>query len=174
MAEHELTGAATYYGLTPRDTRRTSDNFTTQGWFTGLVPITVPIAATTFGEAAWAAQNSFDSGLSLARVPYYRVLELAPWLDKPRPNFPVSNFLHGGAAPLNAVLAAADMGYSNNIGIYSDGRFSYQLTIYIFRYEAGTVMSVMFPDNPIAQKSVARYIAAMKSVCERIADSGHW
>ena len=174
MAEHELTGATTYYGLTPRDTRRTSDNFTTQGWFTGLVPITVPIAATTFPEAAWAAQASFDSGLSLARVPYYRVLELAPWLAKPHPNFPVSNFLHGGAAPLNAVLAAADMGYSNNIGIYSDGRFSYQLTIYIFRYEAGTAMAVMFPDNPTAQKSVARYIAAMKSVCERIADSGQW
>ncbi len=62
MVEHELTGATTYYGLTPRDTRRTSDNFMTQGWFTGLVPITVPIAATTFAEAAWAAQTSFDSG----------------------------------------------------------------------------------------------------------------
>jgi len=172
--EHELTGAVTYYGLTPRDTRRTSDGFTTQGWFTGLVPITVPIAATSFGEAAWAAQESFDSGLKLARVPYYRVLELAPWLENPRPNFPVSNFLHGGAAPLNAVLAAAEMGYSNNIGIYSDGRFSYQLTIYIFRYEEGTAMSVLFGDNPIAQKSVARYIAAMKSVCERIADTGDW
>ncbi len=174
MVEHEFTGAATYYGLTPRDTRRTSDNFMTQGWFTGLVPITVPIAATSFGEAAWTAQASFDSGLNLARVPYYRVLELAPWLDKPGPNFPVSNFLHGGAAPLNAVLAAADMGYSNNIGIYSDGRFSYQLTIYVFRYEAGTAMAVMFPDNPIAQKSVARYIAAMKSVCEQVADTGQW
>ena len=172
--EHELTGAATYYGLTPRDTRRTTDSFTTQGWFTGLVPITVPIAATSFAEAAWSAQNSFDSGLKLARVPYYRVLELAPWLENPHPNFPVSNFLHGGAAPLNAVLAAADMGYSNNIGIYSDGRFSYQLTIYIFRYEGGTAMSVLFGDNPIAQKSVARYIAAMKSVCERIADGGDW
>lgn len=172
--DHEFTGAATYYGLTPRDTRRTSDGFTTQGWFTGLVPITVPIAATSFSEAAWAAQTSFDTGLNLARVPYYRVLELAPWLESPRPNFPVSNFLHGGAAPLNAVLAAADMGYSNNIGIYSDGRFSYQLTIYVFRYEAGTAMSVLFGNNPIAQKSVARYIAAMKSVCQRVADHGDW
>ena len=174
MVEHEFTGASTYYGLTPRDTRRTADSFTTQGWFTGLVPITVPIAAASFGEAAWAAQTSFDSGLNMARVPYYRVLELAPWLDSPRPNFPVSNFLHGGAAPLNAVLAATEMGYSNNIGIYSDGRFSYQLTIYIFRYGDGTAMSVMFPDNPIAQKSVGRYISAMKSVCGRVAGSGHW
>jgi len=174
QVEHEFTGAATYYGLTPRDTRRTSDNFMTQGWFTGLVPITVPIAAASFGEAAWAAQASFDSGLNLAKVPYYRVMELAPWLDGPRPNFPVSNFFHAGAAPLSAVLAAAELGYADNIGIYSDGRYSYQLTIYIFRYEEGTAMAVMLPDNPVAQKSVARYIAAMKSVCARVADSGQW
>jgi len=174
MVEHEFTGAATYYGLTPRDTRRTSDNFMTQGWFTGLVPITVPIAATSFAEAAWAAQSSFDSGQNMAKVPYHRVLELAPWLDKPRPNFPVSNFFHRDAAPLNAVLAAADLGYADNIGIYSDGRFSYQLTTYIFRYEGGTAIGIMFPDNPIAQKSVTRYVETMKSVCVRVADTGNW
>jgi mycolipenoyl-CoA---2-(long-chain-fatty acyl)-trehalose mycolipenoyltransferase / long-chain-acyl-CoA---trehalose acyltransferase len=174
LVEHEFTGALTYYGLTPRDSRTAADNFMTQGWFTGLIPITVPIAAASFGDAAWAAQASFDSGLDMAKVPYYRVLELAPWLSWPRPNFPVSNFLHGGAAPLNAVLAAADMGLANNIGIYPDGRYSYQLTIYVFRYGEGTKMAILFPDNPIARKSVTRYIAAMRSVCVRVADSGHW
>lgn len=174
LVEHEFTGALTYYGLTPRDSRAATDNFMTQGWFTGLIPITVPIAATSFNEAAWAAQTCFDSGLHLAKVPYYRVLELAPWLSWPRPNFPVSNFFHGGAAPLNAVLAAAEMGLANNIGIYSDGRYSYQMTIYIFRYGEGTAMALMYPDNPIARKSVARYLDAMRSVCGRVADSGHW
>ncbi len=174
LVEHEFTGALTYYGLTPRDSRTASDNFMTQGWFTGLIPITVPIAATSFGDAAWAAQTSFDSGLEMAKVPYYRVLELAPWLNWPQPNFPVSNFLHGGAAPLNAILAAADLGLANNIGIYPDGRYSYQLTVYIFRYGEGTVMAIMHPDNPVAQKSVTRYMEAMKSVCVRVADSGHW
>jgi hypothetical protein len=174
LVEHEFTGALTYYGLTPRDSRTAADNFMTQGWFTGLIPITVPIAAASFPDAAWAAQNSFDSGLDMARVPYYRVLELAPWLDWPQPNFPVSNFLHGGAAPLNAILAAGEMGLANNIGIYPDGRYSYQLTIYIFRYGEGTVMAIMHPDNPIAQKSATRYMEAMRSVCVRVADSGHW
>ncbi|BBY25496.1 condensation domain-containing protein [Mycobacterium stomatepiae] len=174
LLEHEFTGALTYYGLTPRDSRTAADNLMTQGWFTGLIPITVPIAAASFGDAAWAAQASFDSSLDMAKVPYYRVLELAPWLSWPRPNFPVSNFFHGGAAPLNAVLAAADLGLANNIGIYPDGRYSYQLTIYVFRYGEGTVMAIMHPDNPIAQKSVGRYMAAMKSVCERVAGSGHW
>jgi hypothetical protein len=174
LVEHEFTGALTYYGLTPRDSRTAADNFMTQGWFTGLIPITVPIAASSFTDAAWAAQSSFDSGLDMARVPYYRVLELAPWLKWPAPNFPVSNFLHGGAAPLNAILAAGDLGLADNIGIYPDGRVSYQLTIYVFRYGEGTVMAIMYPDNPVALKSVTRYMEAMKSVCVRVADSGQW
>lgn len=174
LVEHEFTGALTYCGLTPRDSRAGGDNFMTQGWFTGLIPLTIPIAATSFSDAAWAAQAAFDSGLGLTRVPYYRVLELAPWLKWPRPNFPVTNFLHGGAAPLNAILAAAEMGLANNIGIYPDGRFSYQLTIYIFRYGEGTVMAIMHPDNPIARKSVTRYMDAMRSVSVRVAASGHW
>jgi hypothetical protein len=102
------------------------------------------------------------------------VLELAPWLDWPQPNFPVSNFFHGGAAPLNAVLAAADMGLANNIGIYPDGRFSYQLTIYIFRYGEGTAMAIMHPDNSVARKSVSRYINAMKTASGMVADTGNW
>ncbi|MEB4209610.1 condensation domain-containing protein [Mycobacterium sp. 94-17] len=174
LLEHEFTGALTYYGLTPRDSRTAADNFMTQGWFTGLIPITVPIAAASFGDAAWAAQDSFDSSLDMAKVPYYRVLELAPWLNWPRPNFPVSNFFHGGAAPLNAILAAADLGLADNIGIYPDARSSYQLTIYVFRYGEGTVMAIMHPDNPVAEKSVRRYMTAMKSVCGRVAGSGHW
>lgn len=174
LLEHEFTGAPTYYGLTPRDSRSAADNFMTQGWFTGLIPITVPIAAASFAEAAWSAQSSFDSSLDMAKVPYYRVLELVPSLKWPRPNFPVSNFLHGGAAPLNAILAAADMGLANNIGIYPDGRYSYQLTIYVFRYGEGTVMAIMHPDNPVAEKSATRYMEAMRSVCVRVADSGHW
>lgn len=66
------------------------------------------------------------------------------------------------------------MGLADNIGIYPDGRFSYQLTLYIFRYGEGTVMAILHPDNPIAAKSVARYLKAMKSVCGQVADTGHW
>ncbi|WP_299556587.1 condensation domain-containing protein [uncultured Mycolicibacterium sp.] len=174
QVEHELTGALTYYGLTPRDARSATDNFMTQGWFTGLIPITVPIGATPFEEAAWLAQQSFDSNLGMAKVPYYRVLELAPWLQWPRPNFPVANFFHAGAAPLNAVLAAAEAGLADNIGIYPDGRYSYQFTIYLFRYGQGTVMSIMHPDNPVAANSVGRYLQTMRSVCGHVADRRPW
>lgn len=109
LAEHELTGTTTYYGLTPRDTRRTPADAMTQGWFTGLIPITVPIAGSAFGDAARAAQTSFDSGVKLAEVPYDRVVELSSTLTMPRPNFPVVNFLDAGAAPLSVLLTADDV-----------------------------------------------------------------
>ena len=172
LAEHELTGTQTYYGLTPSDTRRTQTDAMTQGWFTGLVPITVPIAGAAFGDAARAAQLSFDAGRNLAEVPYERVMELAPELSKPRPNFPVVNFLDTGAAPLS-VLLTADLN-DLNVGIYSDGRYSYQLCIYVMRVADETAVSVMFPDNPEARESVIRYLETLKSVFERVAESGHW
>lgn len=172
LAEHELTGTQTYYGLTPSDTRRTEVDAMTQGWYTGLIPITVPIAGAAFGDAARAAQVSFDTGMDLAEVPYDRILELAPALRKPRHDFPVVNFLDAGTAPLS-VLLTADLN-DLNIGIYSDGRYSYQLCIYVIRVEKETAVAVMFPDNQEAQESVTAYLAALKSVFERVAESGHW
>jgi mycolipenoyl-CoA---2-(long-chain-fatty acyl)-trehalose mycolipenoyltransferase / long-chain-acyl-CoA---trehalose acyltransferase len=171
LAENELTGAPTYYGLTPRDTRRTATDAMTQGWFTGLIPVTVPIAGSSFGDAARAAQASFDTGAHLAEVPYDRVVELVPTsAHKPRPNFPVINFLDAGTAPLSALLTAELGGL--NIGVYSDGRYSYQMSIYVIRVEQETAVAVMFPDNQEAHESVARYLAVLKSVFERIADGG--
>jgi mycolipenoyl-CoA---2-(long-chain-fatty acyl)-trehalose mycolipenoyltransferase / long-chain-acyl-CoA---trehalose acyltransferase len=171
LAEHELTGAETYYGLTPKNTRRPGDVMT-QGWFTGLIPVTVPIAGSSFGEAARAAQVSFDSGQGLAEVPFDRVVQLAPTVHRPRPNFPVVNFLDVSTAPLS-VLLTADLA-TLNIGIYSDNRYSYQMSLFVIRVEEETAVTVMFPDNPVAQESVARYLKALRSVFERVAESGHW
>jgi mycolipenoyl-CoA---2-(long-chain-fatty acyl)-trehalose mycolipenoyltransferase / long-chain-acyl-CoA---trehalose acyltransferase len=170
LAQFQLTGAETYYGLTPLDTRRTPTEATTLGWFTGLVPITAPIAGLSFGEAAHAAQLSFDSGAHLAEVPYHRVVELVPTLREPRPNFPVINFMDAGTAPLS-VLLTTDLG-DLDIGLYSDGRYSYQLSIYMVRFAHQTVVGVMFPDTPIARESVDRYLATLKSVFERAAEDG--
>ncbi|CAJ1506444.1 condensation domain-containing protein [[Mycobacterium] kokjensenii] len=172
LAHHELTGAGEYYGLTPRDTRVSPTDDLTLGWFTGLVPVTVPIGGASFAEAASAAQLSFDAGRGLAEVPYQRVMELAPDLRKPPPNFPVVNFLDAGAAPLSALITAGldDL----NIGVYSDGRYSYQMSLYVIRVEEETAVTAVYPDNPQAHDSVARYLAVLKSVFERVANAGHW
>ena len=172
LAEHELTGAETYYGLTPSDTRETPTDALTQGWFTGLIPVTVAIADSSFEAAARAAQVSFDAGADLARVPYDRVVELVPTLRGPRPNFPVINFFDIGTIPLSLLLTAELDGL--NIGVYSDNRYSYQLSVHVMRVADETAVTVMFPDNREAHHSVRRYLAALKSAFQRVAESGHW
>ncbi|BBX62935.1 acyltransferase [Mycobacterium saskatchewanense] len=172
LAEYELTGAANYYGLTPRDTRKTPTDALTQGWFTGLIPITAPIAGSSFEESARAAQASFDMGVGLAEVPYDRVVELAPTVHPARPNFPVVNFLDAGTAPLSVLLTAELDGL--NVGVYSDNRYSYQLSIYVIRVAQETAVTVMFPDTPEAHQSVPRYLSVLRSVFQRVAESGQW
>jgi hypothetical protein len=169
LAEHELTGAETYYGITPTDTRSTPADFLTTGWYTGLVPITVPVAATSFGDTVRAAQASFDSGIALAKVPFERVMELAPWLRQPRGSFPMLTFyLDVGLPPLSAFVNSQLDGL--NARVYHDGRLNAQLDIRVNRLEKKTQLTLVFPKNPVARESVTRYIAAMKSVYARVAD----
>jgi len=144
----------------------------TQGWFTGLAPVTVPVNGGSFADAARAAQQSFDSGKALSAVPYERVLQLEPTLTGPRPNFPVINFLDAGTAPLSALLTA-DLD-SMNVGVYSDGRYSYQLSIWVARVAEETAVTVMFPDNPEARSSVERFMSVLMSVFESVAERGQW
>jgi hypothetical protein len=169
LTEHEITGADTYYGLTPVDTRTDPVEYGTLGWFTGLVPVTVSIGE-SFGDAASAAQESFDTGTGLANVPYYRVLELAPHLSWPRPNFPVINYFDASVGPIAPLLTASLDGL--DVSVYGDGRYSYQLCIFVVRLEKETVVSIMFPENPIARESATQYLEALKSMLVRVA-SGH-
>ena len=172
LTEHELTGSDFYYAVTPKDTRRDFTDSMTQGWFTGLIPVSVPIRNQSFAEAARAAQASFDNARSMAELPYDRVVELDPTLSGPPPNFPVINFLDAGTAPLSALLTA-ELG-DLHVGVFSDGRYSYQLSIYIARVADQTAVSVMYPDNPEARRSVDRFVAALKSVFQTVAERGDW
>jgi hypothetical protein len=170
FAEHELTGAETYYVVTPTTTRRTAAEFMTTGWFTGLIPITVPVDATSFGETARAAQASFDSGTGLANVPFDRVLELAEsklGLRSPEPGVPMLSYLDAGLPPLSPVIIA--QWEALNGKVYSDARSAHQVGMWVNRVEETTV-TVAFPNNPIARESVTRYVEAMKSVYVRVAD----
>lgn len=167
LAQYQLTGAETYYGLTPTDKRRTPAEFMTTGWFTGVVPFTIPVDPASFAETARAAQASFDSNTHLAHVPFDRVLELAPWLRRPGPEFTMLNYMDAGLPPLSAVVASQLDGVS--AGTYGDGRTPAHLYMSVGRLFDETSMAVFFPDNPIARESVTRYVEAVKSVCARVA-----
>jgi hypothetical protein len=168
LAQYQLTGAETYYGLTPTDKRSTPAEFMTTGWFTGVIPFTVPVEPASFGETARAAQASFDSNTDLAHVPFDRVLELAPWLRRPGPEFTMLNYMDGGLPPLSAVVATQLDGAK--AGTYGDGRNPAHLYMSVGRLFDEASMAVFFPDNPIARESVVRYVKAVKSVCVRVAE----
>jgi hypothetical protein len=168
LAELQLTGAETYYGIIATDTRSTPSEFVSTGWFTGFVPITVPVDESSFAATARAAQASFDSGKNLANVPFGRVLELAPWLRRPQRRVPLMFYLDAGIPPLSAFASAQLDGL--NAKVYQDGGVPAQFDIRVNRFEKETHLIVMFPNNPVARESVTRYIAALKSVFVRVAE----
>jgi mycolipenoyl-CoA---2-(long-chain-fatty acyl)-trehalose mycolipenoyltransferase / long-chain-acyl-CoA---trehalose acyltransferase len=167
-AQYELTGTDTYYGLVATDTRSTPAEYLTIGWFTGFVPITIPVNASSFGDTARAAQDSFDSGKALANVPFNRVLELAPWLSMPQRRVPLLFHLDASSPPLSTIVNADWSG--SNIKIYHDGGVPARFDLRVNRYEKETQVIVFFPDNPIARESVARYIETLKSVFVAVAE----
>lgn len=169
LAQCHLTGAETYYGLTPTDKRKTPEEFMTTGWFTGVIPFTVPVdPAFSFAKTAQAAQASFDSNTDLAHVPFDRVLELAPWLRRPGPNFTMLNYMDGGLPPLSAVVSSQLDGAK--AGTYVDGGTPAHLYMSVGRLFDETSMAVFYPNNPIARESVLRYVEAVRSVCARVAE----
>ncbi len=107
LTEHDLDGVQTYYARTPRDTRKAPADALTQGRFTGMIPVTVPIAGSSFPDVARAAQVSFDRGVELAEVPDDRVVEAVPTLGEPRPNFPGNPAAHESVTYYLAALTSA-------------------------------------------------------------------
>ena len=166
LAQCELTGAETYYGIVNFDTRKTPDDFMTTGWFTGYAPITVPVAGSSFADIVRAAQASFDSGKDLAYVPFDRVVELAPWLRSPPRRVPLLLFYDAGVPPLS--LAYPQFEKVNARGFY-DGGEAAQFNVRVYRLENETQVVVMCPNNPVARESATRFIAALKSACTRVA-----
>jgi len=169
LAEYELTGAETYYGVTPYDTRSTPEEFMTPGWFASFIPVTVRASGMSFGDVAKAAQASFDSGKDLAFVPFDRVLELASsalGLKKSERDVPMLSYIDVRSIPLSAQWDEL------NAGIYGDSRLSDQVCMWVNRFEKETTLTVSFPQNPVARESVARYIRTLKSVYLRVAERG--
>ena len=168
LAHHELTGADTYYGLTPIDKRRSPAEYMTMGWFTGIVPITVPIDPTSFEETARATQASFDANADLSNVPFDHVLELAPWLSRYGPEYTMMNYMDAGLPPLSAVVASAMKGA--NVTAYIDGRTPAFLYSSLIRLFDEVSLMVSFSNNPVARESVNRYVEVLKSIFVRVAE----
>lgn len=168
LAQYQLTGVDRYNALTPKDMRTTPEEFMTTGWFTGMVPVDVPVSAESFADTAKAAQVSFDGNTDLAKVPFDRVLELVPSLRRSHRGFPMLAYLDAGLPPLSAVVASHLDGV--NATTYSDGRSPAHICMWVGRVHDQTAITVFYPDNPVAKESVTRYLEAIKSVCTNVAE----
>lgn len=170
LAQYQLTGAGTYHVITPTSTRATEAETMTTGWFTGTVPVTVPIG-TSFADTARAAQASFDSGLHLAHVPFDRVLELSAstnGLRRPDPGVPMVSYLDATAAPLSPAVVAEWNALRGRI--YSEMGAANQIGMWVNQFGSGTSITVAFPNNAVARESVERYVEVMKSVYLNVAE----
>jgi mycolipenoyl-CoA---2-(long-chain-fatty acyl)-trehalose mycolipenoyltransferase / long-chain-acyl-CoA---trehalose acyltransferase len=167
IAEHELTGNATYHGFTPSDTRTAGAETMSVGWFASLFPVSVPIGDGKFAEVARAAQASFNAGKYLANVSFERVLELAQ-VDElgiklpSRPGMMMS-FLDFRKIPV------ADLWTQTNFGLYGDNLSHGGINMWINRHAEKTTVTISFPDNAEARKSVHRYIAALSKAFADVA-----
>jgi mycolipenoyl-CoA---2-(long-chain-fatty acyl)-trehalose mycolipenoyltransferase / long-chain-acyl-CoA---trehalose acyltransferase len=165
LAERELAGTETFHGFTPYDTRTPGVDAMTVGWFASLFPVTVPTSGGSFPEAARAAQISFDAAKHLADVPINRVLQLAAAAGveiKPptRPSMMMS-FIDFRKIPVSSLWE------ETNFGTYGDNLNNGEINVWINRHATRTTVTVSFPDNPVARKSVHRYIATL---CQVFAD----
>jgi mycolipenoyl-CoA---2-(long-chain-fatty acyl)-trehalose mycolipenoyltransferase / long-chain-acyl-CoA---trehalose acyltransferase len=167
LAERELAGTETYHGFTPYDTRTPGIDTMTVGWFASLFPVTVPTGTGSFSEAARAAQISFDANKHLAGVPVDRVLELAAsaQLDIKPPTRPsmMMSFIDFRKIPISALWE------ETNFGTYGDNLNYGEVNVWINRHATRTTVTVSFPDNPVARKSVHRYIATLSQVFAHVA-----
>jgi hypothetical protein len=168
LTERELTGVDTYFGYVVTDIRTTPADFMTSGWVTGFVPITVRVDPSSFDDTVRTAQTSFDSGRKLAKVPFARVLDLAPWLQRPDRRVPLLFHIDLGIPPFSALVAEKLEGL--NARIYQDGGAPAQFDIRVTRLDNETRAVVLFPDNPVARGSVTEFLATLKSVYVRVAE----
>lgn len=171
LAEYELVGSEIYHVITPTTTRSTQAEMMTTGWYTGVVPVTVPVHTTSFAETARAAQASFDSGLDLAPVPFDRVLELADGthgLRSPEPGVPMISYLDATLAPFSPAIVEQFDGAKARL--YSELGAANQVGMWVNRFGNGTSVTVAFPNNPVARDSVVRYVDAMRRVYDAVVE----
>ena len=157
LADHELTGAETFHGLTPSDTRSGDAQSVSVGWYASLFPVSVPIGDGNFAQMARAAQKSFDANKHLSAVSFKRLLDLASAEElgltpSDRPSMMVSLMDFRGL-----VDAEAD-----RFGIYLDNLSHGGINTWIVRHADQTTLTVSFPQTAEARHSVHYYIGVLR------------
>ncbi|MFI6955826.1 condensation domain-containing protein [Nocardia sp. NPDC050408] len=162
LAERELLDSDYYFGMTPISTRTSPAERASVGWYVSLVPVAFPIGTTGFARMVTIAQRAYENGIRLAPTSFHRVLELLPADTdiKARP---------GWSTPMISYVDARDFighEFFGEVrgGVYANRAASEEVLVWINRLPTGTSLSVIYPDTPVAHRSVERYVSAMQAV----------
>jgi len=157
LADHEFSGAETFHGFTPSDTRVGDHQALSAGWYASLFPVSVPVGDGDFAQMARAAQKSFDANRSMSAVSFQRVLDLASpeelgitLASQPSMMVSLMDFRK---------MADAD---ANRLGIYLDNLSLGGINTWIIRHANQTTITVSFPETPEARHSVHHYVAVLR------------
>ncbi|OBK63725.1 hypothetical protein A5653_24445 [Mycobacterium colombiense] len=170
LTEHRLTGAATYFGLTPFDNRREPAYATAVGWLASFVPLAIPTAGASFDEVVSAAQASFDGNTALGAVPYYHLLESTDASSNPievpdRP-VPMLSYIDIRKLPFGDYFDGL------RAGVWGDNRLSETVCMWVNRMHDKTQLVVAYPGTEVARRSVLRYVETMRAEFTRVCDAG--
>jgi hypothetical protein len=170
LAEHRLTGAPTYFGLTPFDNRRDPAHATAVGWLASFVPLAIPTAGASFDEVVSAAQASFDANTALGAVPYYHLLESPDrWsglVEVPDRPVPMLSYIDIRKLPFGDYFDGL------RAGVWGDNRLSETVCMWVNRMHDKTQLVVAYPGTDIARRSVLRYVETMRAEFTRVSDAG--
>ena len=173
LTEYELAGRDFYFGLTPVNTRSTDGEAGSVGWYTNLVPVTLPVAAAdSFTSLVGKAQQSYEQARELTHTSLHRVLELLP------PDSGIRT-RRGWSAPMLSYIdvrriAGVDMFDQINGGMFGNRASSSQVYIWINRFNDVTKISLLFPDTEQAHAAVDRYIRRLTAILTSVAADGEY
>lgn len=170
LTEHRLTGAATYFGLTPFDNRRDPAHATAVGWLASFVPLAIPTAGASFDEVVSAAQASFDANAALGAVPYYHLLETtgpsSTPIEVPDRPVPMLSYIDIRKLPFGDYFDGL------RAGVWGDNRLSETVCMWVNRMHDRTQLVVAYPGTDVARGSVRRYVETMRAEFARVCDAG--
>ncbi|MFF0490020.1 condensation domain-containing protein [Nocardia sp. NPDC003482] len=163
LAERDLVGGDYYFGMTPVSTRSSPEERASVGWYATLLPVAFPLGPTaTFARVVKLAHRAYENGMRLAATSFQRVVELLP-ADSDL------NLRPGWATPMISFVDAREL-LGNDLfdvascGLYANRAASEQVLIWINRLADRTMLSVIYPDTPVAHGSVERYVDTLKAV----------
>ncbi|MFC9894865.1 condensation domain-containing protein [Nocardia sp. NPDC127579] len=163
LVERALVDSDYYFGMTPVTTRGTAAERASVGWYVTLLPVAFPLGlSSSFDRTVKLAQHAYENGLRLTPTSFQRVVELLPPdsdLDlSPGWACPMISYVDARELPGNEAFDVA------SCGLYANRAASEQVLIWINRMTERTTLSVIYPDTPIAHRSVDRYVAQLAAV----------